>query len=79
MLWLKQAMSVVADWLSKPALLTTISELRGRHANIRTVMDEGIVRGRYRLDIVHSSFCLLVFLSQGGLFADGIFRLGADC
>jgi len=35
-------------------------------------MDERIVRWRYRLDIVHSSFCLLVFLSQGGLFADGI-------
>ena len=35
-------------------------------------MDERIVRWRYRLDIVRSSFCLLVFLSKGGLFADGI-------
>jgi hypothetical protein len=36
-------------------------------------MDERIVRWRYRLDIVHSSFCLLVFLGQGDLFEDGIF------
>ena len=47
--------------------------LRGRHANIRTVMDERIVRWRYRLDIVHSRFRLLVFLGQGGFFEDGIF------
>ena len=54
-------------------LLNVALVLRGRHANIRTVMDERIVRWRYRLDIVHSSFCLLVFLGQGGLFEDGIF------
>jgi hypothetical protein len=36
-------------------------------------MDERIVRWRYRLDIVHSRFCLLVFLGQGGFFEDGIF------
>jgi len=42
--------------------------LRGRHADIRTVPDERIVPWRYRLDMVSSKFCLLVFLGQGGLF-----------
>ena len=54
-------------------LLNVALVLRGRHANIRTVMDERIVRWRYRLDMLHSRFCLLVFLGQGGLFEDGIF------
>jgi len=32
--WLAQAMSVVADWLSRPVPLATISDLGGRHADI---------------------------------------------